>query len=365
MSQSKSPRILITRLSHIGDCILTLPMLCALRRKLPDAYIAWAVEAPTQQLLKLHPDIDELIIVPKQWAKKPKCWNELFGKLRTPKFDYTIDPQGITKSAALARISRAKTRIGIRGRWGRELSPYLNNCLINTEAPHIVDRSLELLQPFGVSTTSKRPLVEFRLPVCSKAQQTTVQFLKQHFSSKTNSSGSPEKFAVINPGASWKSKRWETDRYATVASHLLKRHRIRSVVTWAGDEEKAMAERICSLNPEAAIMADKTSLAELAAICKEAHFFIGCDTGPLHIAAAMGTACVGLYGTTLPEDSGAYNQPHIGQQHIAVQKWHQSGSCRKRRRASNDAMRDIMAKDVRASCDQMLAQLDAKQRMAG
>ncbi len=356
MSQTISPRILITRLSHIGDCILTLPMLCALRRKLPNAHISWAVEAPTQQLLKLHPDIDELIIVPKQWAKKPKCWKELFGSLRRPKFDFAIDPQGITKSAALAKISRAKTRIGIRGRWGRELSPYLNNCLINTEAPHIVDRSLELLKPFGVAMTNKRPTVEFRLPVCSQSRAVTTQFLSQ----KLIPNGSQEKFVVINPGASWESKRWETDRFATVASHLHKRHRIRSVVTWAGAEEKTMAERICSLNPNATIMADKTSLAELASLCQQAHFFIGCDTGPLHIAAAMGTACVGLYGTTLPEDSGAY-----GQQHIAVQKWHQSGSCRKRRNASNDAMRDIMAQDVRAACDQIMAQLDARQRMVG
>ena len=277
MSQTISPRILITRLSHIGDCILTLPMLCALRRKLPNAHISWAVEAPTQQLLKLHPDIDELIIVPKQWAKKPKCWKELFGSLRRPKFDFAIDPQGITKSAALAKISRAKTRIGIRGRWGRELSPYLNNCLINTEAPHIVDRSLELLKPFGVAMTNKRPTVEFRLPVCSQSRAVTTQFLSQ----KLIPNGSQEKFVVINPGASWESKRWETDRFATVASHLHKRHRIRSVVTWAGAEEKTMAERICSLNPNATIMADKTSLAELASLCQQAHFFIGCDTGPL------------------------------------------------------------------------------------
>ena len=120
MSNTRFPRILITRLSHIGDCVLTLPMLCAIRRKVPKAFIAWAVEPPSQQLLNLHPDIDKIIPVPKGWMSKPKCWPELFRSLRQPNFDFAIDPQGITKSAALARISRAKTRVGIRGRWGRE-----------------------------------------------------------------------------------------------------------------------------------------------------------------------------------------------------------------------------------------------------
>ncbi len=342
-----TPRILITRLSHIGDCILTLPMVSAIRKKHPDAFIAWAVESPADQLLKLHPDIDELITVPKNWLKHPGCWKSLFARLRKPKFEISIDPQGITKSAALARISGAKTRIGIRGRWGRELSPYLNNCLVETKSSHLVDRSLELLVSLGI----KKPKIEFRLPICTQSQQAIRRFLTQP--------QMDQPFVIINPGASWQSKRWVTERFATVADFLFRKYKYRSIITWAGQEEKAMAERIAGLAPEASRVADKTSLTELAALCQEACFFIGCDTGPLHLAAAMGTNCVGLYGPTLPEDSGAY-----GRQHIAVQRWYQSGTSRQRRSAPNDAMRDILVLDVTDACDRMIARQRDALRLA-
>ena len=145
MEVSRSPRILITRLSHIGDCVLTLPMLTAIRKKYPGAFIAWAVEAPSDQLLEIHPDLDEVILVPKSWVRKPKHWFELRKKLGSYRFEIAIDPQGISKSAMLGWISGAQQRIGIRGRWGRELSPFLNNRLVETKSPHIVDRSVELL----------------------------------------------------------------------------------------------------------------------------------------------------------------------------------------------------------------------------
>ena len=95
------PRILITRLSHIGDCVLTLPLLSAIRREHPDAFIAWAVESPTQQLLELHPDLDEIIQIPKGWLRKPKHYLNLRRKFKRLNFDIAIDPQGITKAPLL------------------------------------------------------------------------------------------------------------------------------------------------------------------------------------------------------------------------------------------------------------------------
>ena len=91
----------------------------------------------------------------------------------------------------------------------------------------------------------------------------------------------------------------------------------------------------------------------MAALAKRARFFVGGDTGPMHIATAVGTPCVGLYGTTRPEESGAY-----GDQHQSIQKWYQAGSCRERRSAANDAMRDISVNDVVESCQAMQAKLN-------
>lgn len=318
---------------------MTLPVVNAIRQQYPDAFVAWAVESPTQQLLEHHPEIDHIINIPKSWMSTPSAWARIRRDLRCEDFDIVIDPQGLTKSAMLGWLSGAPKRIGIKGRWGRELSPWLNNTLVETISDHVVDRSLELLGELDIQS----PQVEFNLPTVDESNQKIDQWLGNH---KLGS------FAVINPGASWRSKRWETDRFGDVANYLYKQHGLRTVITWAGNEEKAMAQQIFRLNSRGSVFAMPTSLNELASLISRANFFVGCDTGPMHIATAVGTPCVGLYGTTRPQDSGAY-----GPQHVAIQKWYQSGSCKKRRSANNDAMRDIMPDDVYAACDKMIRSL--------
>lgn len=348
MDVTGSPRILITRLSHIGDCVLTLPVLTTLRKALPDAFIAWAVESPSNQLLDLHPDLDKTILIPKGWAGKPRQWRELSSTLKAYRFDVVIDPQGITKSSALGWISGAKKRIGLRGRWGRELSKWLNNHLVETRSPHIVERSIELLEAMGIPAPSKTE-IRYGLPVCPESQS-SLQL-------KMPNKPAAQQFALINPGGFWPSKRWELDRFGSVASYLKRHHDLPCVIVWAGDEELEMARAIHEFDRSASFIAPQTNLRELAVLAHQARFCIAGDTGPKHIAAAMGTPCIGLYGTTNPVDSGAFG-PH----HIIVQKWYQSGSTRKRRKASNDAMRDILASDVFSACDQMIEALNREQK---
>jgi lipopolysaccharide heptosyltransferase I len=350
MDVQQSPRILITRLSHIGDCVLTLPMVVAIRAKFPNAFIAWAVESPTQQLLELHPAIDEIVMIPKSWMSKPKNWFSLSKKLKSYSFDIAIDPQGISKSALLGWLSGAPKRIGAKGRWGRELSTYLNNELMEPRSSHVVDRSMEILSLIGIPN-NEVSRSEMELPVC----QSSLKSIR----TQIGELGITKEFVLINPGGSWASKRWEMDRFGAVASYLKRHQGLMSVVVWAGEEERVMANTIHDFDTSASVIAPKTSLKELAALTSLATFFVGSDTGPMHIATAVGTPCVGLFGTTRPEDSGAY-----GDQHIAVQKWYQSGSCRKRRNADNDAMRDILASDVFSACDQMIDQLNLTKRQA-
>jgi len=335
-----SPRILITRLSHIGDCVLTLPLLCAVRRKFPDAYIAWAVEKPANQLLELHPDLDQVIMIPKGWVSTPRQWPAVRRLLRPKRFDIAIDPQGITKSAMLGWVSGAKRRIGLEGKWGRELSAWLNNELVPTESVHVVDRTLEILGPLEISKTP----VEYRLAADAASQHHVDSFLRARQVNRP--------FVIVNPGASWASKRWAVESFAAVVRYLNSRHGIQCVVTWAGEAERGMAQGIVHCKDECGFVAPRTSLREYAALCDYAGLFIGSDTGPMHIAAAMGTPCIGLYGTTLPTESGAY-----GPQHIAIQKWHQDGSRRARRKAENLAMMDIKPDDVFAACDRMIERM--------
>ena len=337
--ESKRPRILICRLSHIGDCILTLPMLSALRQAMPDAWIAWAVEKPTPQLLEHHPDLDELITIPKGWLKKTKTILAVRKQLREYAFDIAIDPQSIAKSALLGWASGAKTRVGFRGDHGRELSSWFNNVSVEPKSTHLVDRSLELLQGLGINHQQ----AQFHLPLRESAHCYIDQFLDEQGLSES-------RYLVINPGASWPSKRWEDERFGKVARELHQQTGLRPVITWAGDEERKMSMAICASSQGAAILAPPTDLQQLAALMQRAELFLGCDTGPLHLAAAVDTICVGLYGPTRPQDSGAY-----GQKHFAIQNEYQSGNSRQRRRGSNHAMRTITEPPVSHACCRALA----------
>src|SRR5580698_93646 len=135
-------RILIVRLSAIGDVLHGLPVLCALRDALPHAHLAWVVEGRTADLLAGHPALDELIVVPRRWLKSPRAVLDLWRRLHG-RFDVSIDIQGLTKSAVAAWLSGAPVRIGLAAPAGRELSPWLNNHRVAPTATHVVDRNLE------------------------------------------------------------------------------------------------------------------------------------------------------------------------------------------------------------------------------
>lgn len=344
------PRILICRLSHIGDCVLTLPMLKLLRQSYPNAHIAWAVENPTPQLLANHPDLDEVITIPKGWLKKPGTILQVRRELKARKFDISVDPQSIAKSALLARLSGAKTRLGFKGPHGRELSPWFNNRTLQPKSSHLVDRSLELLTCLDLELPQQ---AVFDLPIRETAHCYVENFLKER-GLKDN------RFVVCNPGASWPSKRWETERFGQVAKRLNKETQLSTVVTWAGDSELEMAMSICAGSEGTAILAPKTDLQQLAALCSAGDLFIGCDTGPLHLAAAMGTVCIGMYGPTRPQDSGAY-----GTHHFAIQNKYHAGTSRERRNASNQAMATITVPQVLDACCRALAANRLRESQSG
>jgi lipopolysaccharide heptosyltransferase I len=335
-------RILICRLSHIGDCILTLPMLCALRANFPDAHIAWIVETPTDQLLRTHSALDQLIVVRRRWLKSVAEIRRVRRELREMEFDIALDPQGLTKSASCAWLSGARRRIGFARGAGRELSPWLNNELVRPGRTHLVEKSLELLVPLGID----RPRVCFDVPVYAEARESIESYVARfHLGCG---------FALINPGAGWPSKQWPAVRFGELARRLGQRHRLPSVVVWAGAQERALAETVVARSGGHALLAPATSLQELAELCRAASLFVSSDSGPLHLAAAVGVPCVGLYGPTRPADCGPY-----GRGNVSVQAYYQQGSSRQRRRAPNDALRAIDVETVGMACGELLARRPA------
>jgi lipopolysaccharide heptosyltransferase I len=337
MPTLNAQRILISRQSAIGDCILTAPLLCALRDHFPKAFIAWAVEPAAATLLKNHRSLDRLVIVKKGWLKSPTAVLALRRELRSLEFDTTIDPQSLSKSTLVAWLTGAKQRIGFARPHGRELSPWLNNVLVTKTLDHVVDHQLELLKVLGASSTA----VRFDLPQDPSARAIADAFV--------HGSRFDYGYAVINPGAGWDSRLWPVERFAKVARHLGDAHRLNSVVVWSGEREQEWAEEIVAASRGFAVMAPRTSLPELAAILRNARLFVGSDTGPLHLAAGVGTPCVSMHGTTRREQSGPY-----GTRHVALQAYFQSGSSRERRRTTNEAMLAISEPLVCQACDRVL-----------
>ena len=337
MTSNENPRILISRLSAIGDCVLTAPLLCALRKQFPAALIAWATQPAAATLLDRHECLDQLIVVRKGWLKSPRRLRELRRQLRAARFDVVIDPQSLTKSALVGWLSGAPRRVGFDRPRGRELSVWLNRELVQPTCEHLVDAQLELLRTLGVES----PDVEFRLPRPSLVEAKTDDTIRRlHLGCD---------FLAINPGAGWDSRLWPAKRFGQIARELGQRYQLPSLVIWSGERELGWARTIVKGSGGHALLAPPTNLPELAALLRRARLFLSSDTGPLHIAVAVGTPCVSLHGTTRREASGPY-----GPQHIAIQQRYQTGTSRQRRRADNAAMREIDVETVVAACEQLL-----------
>lgn len=338
MTDRSGPRILISRLSAVGDCVLTMPLLCALRDHFPDAQLAWLSEPLAGQLLAGHSCLGHWIKAPRGWLKSPSTIAQLRRELRRYRFDIVVDAQSLTKSSVAGWLSGARQRIGFAPPQGRELAPWLNNVRVHKTRPHVVDAHLELLGPLGVRPAE----VRFEMPRCPGAASAMAPFLADG----RLTAG----FAVVNPGAGWDSKLWPAERYAEVAGRLGRDHDLPTVVVWAGDRERAWAEQIVRCNAEQSILAPQTNLPELVELLRRALLFVGSDTGPMHMAAAVGTPCVAIFGPTLPEVCGPY-----GNRHITLQAYHQDGNSRERRGAADHAMRAVTAGQVYQACAKVLA----------
>lgn len=336
-------RILIVRLSAIGDTVAAMPVLNALRMRYPTAEIAWLVEDRSAALLYGHPALDRVFIAKKGWLKSFDEVRLLRKRLQAFSPNITIDVQCLFKSAFAAWLSGAKTRIGFGGNDGREGSRWLNNVRVHADETHIIDKNMQLLHPIGICGSS----VEFDLPE-SEADRVTAARIRHEM----NAEGS---FAVLNIGASWASKRWEINRFTDLAVYLSEQWNIPSLLIGGSPEERNDAEKIVVGSRGIAQLTPMLSLTELAALCRESTIFIGSDTGPLHIAAAVGTPCIGLFGPTKGLRTGPY-----GPIHRIVQKRTPIEPNFKPREASSEWMDAIALEHVSAACDEILTKISSE-----
>lgn len=301
-------RILLVRLSAIGDCLHAVPLVAALREQLPDAHLGWAIESAGHELLEGHPAVDRFHLYPRHvesegagsWISSGKRLLAFRRELREVGYDVALDVQGLTKSGLVAWWSAARRRIGFAGPDSRELNRFFLNERQRVEPElHVVERNLAVLRSLGLEPPA-RP--RWQLPAYEHEGRRAEAWLAEH-------GLDPGRFAVVNPGTTWVTKTWPASSFAAVARGLVEQLSLPVVVTWGSADERRLAETVAG-GADGVQVSAPTTLRELAALLARAVLFVGNDTGPLHLAVALEVPSVGVFGATDPLRNGPYGEPH-------------------------------------------------------
>lgn len=270
--------LLVARLSAFGDVIHTIPAVVALREALPETEISWTVEPAYAELVEIVARVKAIRVSLKQWSlsRIAAAWRDVRG------FDTAIDFQGLIKSSLIARASGAGDRYGFARDVIREKPAawFVNRPVAIDKSSHVVEWNVDLARAIAPAIT-RVPDVDFA-PFADDPSGKLAGYANR---------------VVLLPGAGKPQKQWPIDRFAELARRIGGD----ALVVW-GPAEETLARSI------GAEVATATNFRELAWILRRARLVIGADTGPLHLAAALGTPLVGLYGPTDPARNGPYGQ---------------------------------------------------------
>ena len=310
--RSMLKNILIIKPSSLGDIVMALPALSALRKSFPDAKISWFIRPEFAPLLKNHPDLTETIFFDRKFLGQawfnPRALASLLSliwRLRRSKFDAVIDLQGLFRTASLAWLSGCKKRLGMAD--ARELAHifYTHKVAQDRDCIHLVDYYLKIIQTAGASKPVPSGVegtqVRFLLPVDPAAADAVnrlliIQGIK------------PNNYAVFVPTSAHRDKCWPVERFAALADKISSQFHLSIIATGAASENSAV-ERLRNLaNVPIANFAGATSLSELVALLKGARLVVSNDTGPGHIAAALGVPVVLLFGRSNPARVAPYGR---------------------------------------------------------
>ncbi|HYL46095.1 MAG TPA: glycosyltransferase family 9 protein [Candidatus Limnocylindrales bacterium] len=282
-------RFLIVRLTSLGDLVHTIPAVGALRASFPQATIDWAVDEHYLPLIEMVTCIDETIPLGRSISDVLGC----IGRLRRAHYTCALDLQGTYRSAVLTWLSGAPRRIGRTREATREPGAELfSNERVTPTGRHIVDMTVALAVRAGARP---QPEPQFPLRVPENALRAAREKLARD--------GITVDYVVISPGGGWKSKCWPPERFGALAAELLRRDGLRSVVNIAPGEEELGAGIVQAAGLPAPPVVS-VAIPELAALLAQARLVVAGDTGPLHLAAALGTRVVGLFGATNAERNG-------------------------------------------------------------
>ena len=284
--------ILIVRLGALGDVVHAVPAAAALRAAFPTARIDWLVEAKHRAVVDLVTCIDRAIVLE---TPTFKGWSVAVAALRGAAYDVALDLQGLLKSAVLARASGAARVIGFSIWHLREKTarPFYSDAH-EAEGAHVIAKNLRLLRALGVDDET----IRFPLADVPSAALETLR------------SQVPGPFALINAGAAWPNKRWPAGHYGELSTFLQEECGVTPVVLWGPGEETTAADVIAA-SSGGAVLAPRTSVGDLVALSRAAVLMVSGDTGPLHLATAVGTPTVSLFGPTDPARNGPFADGEI------------------------------------------------------
>jgi heptosyltransferase-1 len=329
-------RVLVVRLGALGDVVNALVFAAALREAAPSMQLGWVVHPLAAPLVEGHPHVSRVHV----WRRGggPGEFLRLVRELRRERYELAVDLQRIQKSALLARLSGAPRVLGFDRARTKEMS-----WIWTTERPagavgeaHRVEQYLELARHLGCAARA----AERVLPRDSGAERWAADLLAEL-------GGAP---VLVNLGASKPANRWPSERFGELARAL--QQELAVPVCFTGGPSDIATSRALSANAGGIRdLVGKTTLPELVALARRARLFIGCDTGPMHIAAAVGTPVVALFGPADPARTGPY-----GAQHRVVRVPPACAPCHRKtcNQARHACMEDISVSSVLAAARERL-----------
>ena len=317
-------RFLVLRMSALGDIVHTLPAVHALRESFPGATIDWLVDAKWAPILEGNRDVSNIITMDR------RSWRDVIAtmrRLRRSRYDMAIDFQSLYRSAIIGWLSGAPERIGFEAHYARERGAaifYTQH--VRPKRAHKIEHNLELSERAGARTEQ----IVFPLTDNAQASEEVKRILFGN---------GVQEYFVVSPGGGWVSKCWPAERYGELARAVAERYGWTSVVSFGpGEEGLAETVRRSANSPEPFVQ--RFNLKELVPLLRHAKFVVAGDTGPLHLASALGTPVIGLYGPTDPARNGPFSPGGVVVRKAGYETTYKRG------REFSDAMLAISVNDV-------------------
>ncbi|MBI5215433.1 MAG: glycosyltransferase family 9 protein [Ignavibacteriae bacterium] len=301
IDRSRIRKILIIKLRAIGDVVLSTVVIRNLRLAFPDAQIDFLTEKPSRDIIEGNPDINNVLVFDgKKQSGLGLIWN-----VRSRKYDLVIDLFGNPRSALVTYFSGAHYRVGYRFGWREKCY----NIVVEPRGGevHNTEFNLDAVRALGFAVTDFSPAdsgQKLRMTITENDEIFAFRYFLE--------SGLNDSFVVaLNAAGGWYTKRWAIPKYAELADMLVEQHQAKILLLW-GPGERDDAERLATLMTNKAILIPATTLKQLAAILQRCSMMVTNDSGPMHIAAAMGTSTVAIFGPTNPMLQGPFgNQSEI------------------------------------------------------